>query len=68
MREERKNKVKLIVKYWNNTIEPDILNIEYPNTDVNLDEYRNAFKTILLWLTFDPDQIESIFDEEYREG
>ena len=63
----RKSKVKLTVEYWNNSENPDILTIEYPGIGISLGEYIKTFKVALLWLTFDYNQIDSIFDEEYRE-
>jgi len=63
----RKSKVKITCEYWNRSENPDVLSFEYPGIDLSLDEYTKSFKAMLLWLTFAFSQIDSIFDEEYRE-
>jgi len=60
------DKIKITVRYWNNSINPDKLTFEYPGIGVGLEEFVNIFRTMLIWLTFDSKQVESIFDKEYK--
>lgn len=60
------DRIKITVDYWNNTDKPDTLILDYPYTDLSIEEFITMFKTILTWLTFYHSTINKIWAKDYR--